>query len=182
MFASYKPPTDIDHWIAELIGLNGYYPHGLEAEWLRARIEQCDIKVMPEPQVVTVRKFEMNWQKGSGTFAVAMNGVELPQRFDCKIEGDGWPHYYVPCIQSANGLQAQYSAYVLTAETKRAIERAVRRVLPRLKPYGIDKTTGLFCTQLSSMNFRGINSSRFVTARERVERAGFAETERITRN
>jgi hypothetical protein len=177
---TYKPPADIEYWVRQLIGEVVEYDHNHPlVDWVRNRLMQSDIKVIPQPRAVTVRKFEINWKDGKGTFTVALNGVELDQRFSCTIEGDGWLHCWHPHLQAPIGLHPDYPCYIFTDATELAIASAVRKVFPRLKPWGIDRSSGSILNALSSLDQRGLSSSTHVEARIKIALASFAVTEKI---
>lgn len=180
MYAIYRPPPDtaIDSWVADIMGGDGHdtQPQHPDAVWLRHSIEQGVIKVLAEPTMVTVRKFDLNWGRGLGTFCVAFNGVELQDRFYCAVEGDGWLHYAMPTTQCPNGLHADYPLYVFTQATHNAIADAVRAVVPRLKPWGLNKESGEMCTQLTSLKARGAETSSFLGVRAQISSPGFSKS------
>ena len=146
----------IDQVLEHLFGENFDPKHRL-IDWTRKAIRDGDIKVFDAANVkaVTLRKFKVDRRTFSGTFTVAINGVDLPDAFSCSLNGAGWLDFYVPGYEGPLGTQGSVPCYLLPDEVSYTISKLLRRVFPRLKPLGIDRSTGNFIDAHASIHDRG---------------------------
>lgn len=108
----------------------------------------------PDPETITLFCFEINWETFSGTFKLKFNNVELPFTFNFSPEASGKPTMYLPMLHSPLGVPASYSALSLSDKTISGIEKAMREIIPRLKPLGKDQLTGVEITSSASAKDR----------------------------
>lgn len=109
----------------------------LLAHWL-----QANVKTYKTPEIVTLSHFEIDVVEFTGTFIVSFDEQAVDRRFSFGIKGNGLPKSYLPIFVSPLGVPASFPAVQLSDETEDAIEVALAHLLPRLRPFGLNKMTG----------------------------------------
>ena len=126
-----------------------------------------NVVVIPEPQEVTLFDFEISWESWRGSFQVKFDDVIYADRLEFSIGITGFPHYTVPSFTSPLGVPASYAAMEMTASTRDAITRALKKTLPKFKPLGRNRETGLEITYQTPMSSR-ISVSAIEEAKQRI--------------
>lgn len=113
-----------------------------------------NVVVIPEPQAVTLFDFEISWESWRGSFKVKFDDEIYAERLEFSIGITGYPHYTVPSFTSPLGVSASYAAMEMTASTRDAITRALKETLPKFKPLGRNRETGIEITYQTPMSRR----------------------------
>jgi hypothetical protein len=113
-----------------------------------------NVLIIPEPKVVTLYYFDIDWSDWSGRFRVKFDDFELDDSLALRMENTGHPMFLFPMFTSPLGVPASFSSISITPNTVRAINEALRRTLPRLKPLGRSRDTGIEITSYSAISER----------------------------
>lgn len=130
----------------------------------------------PTPRAVTLSDFEIDWEQISGRFYVSLDGQRIDHPFRLSLEQNGWVQFHPPIFTSPLGAPASYRAVELTVETAKSLTNALRSIIPRLKPMGVDMLTGVFIGQGTPVQNRVADQGEFDIARSRIDAAGFSIT------
>lgn len=130
----------------------------------------------PTPAAVTLSDIEMNWTDLSGSFALMLDNKVVPDRFVFSLEGTGWLKFFMPMFTSPLGTPASYAAVELTEETRTAMEKGLRILLPRLAGFGLHRVTGDWVHQSTLWGARVMDPTAFEQARRRIEAGGYSIT------
>ena len=98
---------------------------------------------IPEPQEVTLLDFEINWSNWSGEFKIRFDDFVREASWGLGMEMTGVPKFYYPMFTSPLGVPASYRAIEITSNTHNAINEALKRTFPKLKPLGKNRDTGI---------------------------------------
>ena len=98
---------------------------------------------IPEPKEVTLFDFEVNWSNWSGKFKIRFDDFVSESSFGLGTEMTGVPKFYYPMFTSPLGVPASYAAIEITSNTHNAINEALKRTFPKLKPLGKNRDTGI---------------------------------------
>lgn len=127
---------------------------------------------MPKPEVVDrwlkentrcygptqlVRLSNFEWPdptRYGGAFKAVLSDEGTSERFDFLADGAGEIEIVPPLFHSPLGAPTTFIAIDTPEATYRAIERGIRHVVPRLKPFGIDPLTGAHLDVRSSLTSR----------------------------
>jgi hypothetical protein len=119
------------------------------SRWLDA-----NVKTYPTPETVTLSDFEIDLDDLSGTFQVALDRQAIDYAFSFGIQGNGTPNLFWPMFHSPLGVPASYAALHITNDTESAIELALSHLLPRLRPFGLNRSTGKSIDMTTSIEDR----------------------------
>jgi hypothetical protein len=92
----------------------------------------------------------------------------------------GWLTYSLPLFQSPLGAPASYGAIKLSDDTRSAVDSAVRSLLPRLLPLGINPKTKEWVTRATPLAARITDAPAFMAALERIGQPEFECRQRVT--
>jgi hypothetical protein len=109
----------------------------------------------PPAQWVLLSDFE--WRDPAiyaGAFSATVSDDAAIERFEFFADGAGEIKIVPPLFTSPLGVPATYSAVDIPESTYKAIERGIRHVVPCLKPFGIDRETGVHLDVRSSLTSR----------------------------
>ena len=130
----------------------------------------------PTPKTVTLSEFSVNWTEMSGSFVLTLDDNRIEGRFRLSLAQNGWVQYRLPMFTSPLGAPATYGAVELTDDTAKSVTMALRSIFPRLKPMGIDASTGAFIGQRTPLADRVVDLGIFNAAISRVDAMGFSLT------
>lgn len=130
----------------------------------------------PTPRAITLSDFEVDWEQMSGRFYVSLDGQRIEDPFRLSLEQNGWVQFHPPMFTSPLGAPASYRAVELSEETAEILTKALRSIIPRLKPMGVDMLTGEFIGQGTPIQNRVADQGEFDVARSRIDAAGFSIT------
>ena len=102
-----------------------------------------NVVYIPEPKEVTLFDFEVNWSNWSGEFKIRFDDFVSEDSFGLGMEMTGVPKFYYPMFTSPLGVPASYAAIEITSNTHNAINEALKRTFPKLKPLGKNRDTGI---------------------------------------
>ena len=137
-------------------------------------------RVYETPSTVTLFNFEFDHSDYSGTFCVLLDVDHYVEDYSFFAESDGWPRWCPPMFHSPLGAPASYPAVRLTPETERAIDRALRSVLPRLRALGLDPETGEEITNIThNVLDRVVDHHAYRDAVRKITASGFYVTETV---
>lgn len=121
--------------------------------WLRGHV------ISPStPKEITLTNFKFDENEFSGSFNLTLDNVRFTQIFEFSIDMSGKYQIHPPMHISPLGVPASYASIELTDETSMSIEKLINQFFPKMKPFGIDKTTGVFIDRNTEMRQRIINS------------------------
>ena len=113
-----------------------------------------NVLIIPEPKVVTLHSFNVDWSEWRGWFRVKFDDFEIEDALDFGIENTGRPTFHLPIFTSPLGVPVSFASIEITSKTHQAIGMALQQTFPRLKPFGRNRETGIEITQSSSINDR----------------------------
>jgi len=131
-----------------------------DEEYEQSRLKELQIWLsenvtdVPEPKEVTLFDFEVNWSNWSGNFKIRFDDFVSEDSFGLGMEMTGVPKFYYPMFTSPLGVPASYAAIEITSNTHNAINEALKRTFPKLKPLGKNRDTGIEITYQSSVEAR----------------------------
>ena len=108
--------------------------------WLKEHV-----RVLLEPESVTLSDFRINWDRFDGDFRVALDDVLLPDRFRFSLQASGLTSFYLPEV-TPPGIPIGYAALDITNRTYRAIIKGLHDTVPKLEGAGLCRTTGRMIT------------------------------------
>ena len=106
-------------------------------DWLEENVQ-----VYPEPELVRLYDFAIDWEDFSGEFRVAFDSVVLSEKLRFSLEASGKTTFSLPMFHSPLGVPASYAAIEITEKTHKAILKGLRETVPRVKGAGLDRETG----------------------------------------
>lgn len=106
-------------------------------EWL-----QKNVRFYPTPSSITLRQIRLDRKELKGE-ALLVIGDALPgEELSLRLSETGWLTFSPPLFHSPLGAPATYGAIELAKSTEEAVDAAVRSLLPRLLPLGLNRKTG----------------------------------------
>ena len=137
-------------------------------EWL-----QRNVRVYPEPTSITLRQIRLDRKELRGE-AVLLVGDALPgEELSLWMSETGWLTFSPPLFHSPLGAPATYGAIELTRTTEDAVTGAVRSLLPRVLPLGLNPKTRDWVTIGTPLHERIVDISQFDVAFERISQPDF---------
>jgi hypothetical protein len=137
-------------------------------EWLKA-----NIRVYPEPAHITLRQIQFNPKTLSGSALLVLGNEVTGESLSLRMSETGWLTFSVPLFHSPLGAPASYAAIELTTNTQSAVTAAVRSLLPRLMPLGINPKTKEWITTSTPLQARISDASELMGALERIGHPDF---------
>ena len=116
-----------------------------ESESRFARVKDWleeNVQVYPEPELVRLYDFAIDWEDFSGEFRVAFDSVVLSEKLRFSLEASGKTTFSLPMFHSPLGVPASYAAIQIAEKTHKAILKGLRETVPRVKGAGLDRETG----------------------------------------
>lgn len=137
-------------------------------EWL-----QKNVRFYPTPSSITLRQIRLDRKELKGE-ALLVIGDALPgEELSLRLSETGWLTFSPPLFHSPLGAPATYGAIELTKSTEEAVDAAVRSLLPRLLPLGLNRKTGGWVTIGTPLHERIADVSEFDAAFERITQPDF---------
>ena len=103
---------------------------------------------------MTLFDFEVDWSNWSGEFKIRFDDFVSEDSFELGMEMTGVPKFYYLMFTSPLGVPASYAAIEITSNTHNAINEALKRTFPKLKPLGKNRDTGIQIMYNSPMEAR----------------------------
>lgn len=137
-------------------------------EWLKA-----NIRVYPTPSHITLGQVQLNPKTLDGSAVLLLDNDEAGEALSLRMSETGWLTYSVPLFHSPLGAPASYAAIELSAATQRAVDTAVRSLLPQLLPLGINPKKKEWITRATPLKARITDGPAFMAALDRLGRTEF---------
>lgn len=144
-------------------------------EWLKE-----NVRVYPTPSDITLRQFQLNPKTLDGRAFVLLGNDGAGEALSLWMSETGWLTYSLPLFQSPLGAPASYGAIKLSDDTRSAVDSAVRSLLPRLLPLGINPKTKEWVTRATPLAARITDAPAFMAALERIGQPEFECRQRVT--
>lgn len=149
----------------------------------RAQVERWlkeNVKVYDTPDSVTLSDFKVNAAEYSGRFAVTLGSENLPYTFSFGLGGNGKPELYWPMFHSPCGVPCSYGAVELSDATVLVMKELLADALPRMRPLGLDKTTGEWITYSGHRGkARIVDLAEYESRMHQIRTANFSVTKSI---
>jgi len=137
-------------------------------EWL-----EKNVRVYPTPSRISIRQIRLDSNTLRGE-ALLFVGDALPgEALTLRMGDAGWLTFTPPLFHSPLGAPATYGAIELTDNTTQAVSVAIRGLLPRLLPFGINPKTQEWVTASTPLRERIINAAELNAALERITHPNF---------
>ena len=98
--------------------------------------------------------FDINWSEWSGKFKVKFDDFELQELLALRVSENGRTIFNLPIFTSPLNVPGSFSAVRLTEMTDLAINEGLNCTLPRLKPLGKNRDTGIEINYSTPINER----------------------------
>ena len=94
------------------------------------------VAVYSTPIEISISQIKVAWSEPgiSGTFALALDGVELKELLRFSIGLNGKPDIFLPMFHSPCGVPCSYPAVELTKQTSKAVRELLASFFPKIKP------------------------------------------------
>ena len=136
--------------------------------WLRGHV------ISPStPKEIVLSNFEFDEDEFSGSFNLTLDNVRFTQIFKFSVDMSGKYQIHPPMHISPLGVPASYASVELTDETSNAIEKLINQFFPKIKPFGLDKSTGKFIDRNTGTIQRVINYDELDLAIDAVSDKNF---------
>ena len=143
-------------------------PPATRLELVRVWLEE-NVFCPPTPKEITIHRIEFDWDRLSGTFRLALDNCEIAEPFEVHIDIAGRVKYLPPMFYSPLGAPASYAAVELDEITATAVTRALERVFPRLRGYGIYPDLGLEIYGDNPLEDRIIDQVQFLRMKAKLD-------------
>lgn len=134
----------------------------------------------PRPTEVSIADIEFDWERGSGSFKLSLDGRPIEDRFTLTIGINGKVDFGCPMFISPLGVPASYAAVRLDEDTRNAIERALERTFPEYFAYGRHKGRRRYVDAYTPLMRRIKDQEQYQQRRAAIESAGFVISETVT--
>ena len=131
------------------------------------------------PSTITVSKIRFSWRSLQGSFKLSLDDKPIKGRFDLYIDIAGQIQFCPPMFCSPLGAPCSYAAVDLDPETEAALTRALQRIFPRIRGYGVYQSLGLEIYGDNPLKDRIIDIERFTTQRALIRTPGFSYKESV---
>lgn len=110
--------------------------------WLDDHVLVCET-----PHALTIFDISVDPDRYEGHFRLKLDDQVLDQTmleepFSFGLGQNGKPNWYTPMFHSPLGAPASFAAVELSEVTEHGVQRLLERILPRMKPLGLDPATG----------------------------------------
>lgn len=136
-------------------------------------------RVYSDISTINLRAVQIDASDFSGTAELMLDDRMPPEQLSIFLGGDGWLSYSLPMFHSPLGAPASYGAVVLSEAASRAVDSAVRGLLPRVLPFGLHPITKKWITQLTPLSQRVVSKVEFDAAFARIHEPTFAQVIRL---
>lgn len=133
-------------------------------EWLKKNV------IAPEtPNEISIADIEFDWERMSGSFALALDGEGLEERFFMEYEITGRMKYSPPMFHSPLGAPASFAAIRLDEKTDAAVKHALESIFPRVRAYGWHKDIDVIIDAMTPFKARIIDGVEFEKCQSMIE-------------
>lgn len=124
------------------------------------------VLIFDTPRQLTIFDVQADSLNYQGSFRLKLDEVildttRLEDPFIFTLGQNGKPTWYSPMFHSPLGAPASYAAITLTDETERAIQRQLEQLLPRMRPLGLDRETGILLAYGASLEDRLLDAIEY---------------------
>jgi len=124
------------------------------------------VLVFDTPHELTIFDVQADSETYKGSFRlkldeVILDSTKLEDPFTFSLGQNGKPSWYIPMFYSPLGAPASYGAIKLSDETERAIQQQLDRLLPRMRPLGLDHERGILLTYDASLEDRMLDANDY---------------------
>ncbi len=137
-------------------------------EWL-----QKNVRFYPIPSSITLQQIRLDRKELKGEALLLIGDARPGEELSLWMSETGWLTFSPPLFHSPLGAPATYGAIELTKSTEEAIDAAVRSLLPRLLPLGLNRKTGDWVTIGTPLRERIVDVSEFDVAFEKITGSDF---------
>lgn len=124
------------------------------------------VLVFDTPQQLTVFDIHADPLKYEGNFRlqlddVVLDATKLEVPFTFSLGHNGKPSWCSPMFHSPLGAPASYGAVTLSAETENTIQQLLERILPTMRPLGLNRETGVLLTYGATIKERMLDADEY---------------------
>ena len=140
---------------------------------IRAWLDE-NVTVYDDVRTVTLRNFEIDWEKLNGSFHITVNGEDckMPFRFSC-LTATGKPEVYRPMFHSPLGAPASYAAVDIAERIIDRMVSTIAKFMPSIKPLGLDKESGRVLTFQTPQHERLPSITEIQAAKDIISQSNF---------
>lgn len=110
---------------------------------------------------------------------VVLDATRVEDPFTFSLSQNGKPSWHSPMFYSPLGAPASYSAVTLSDDTEHAIQQLLERLLPTMRPLGLNRETGILLTYGAALEDRMLDAEDY--ERSFAELAGARHTLTLTK-
>lgn len=107
--------------------------------WLRGHVLSPST-----PKTVTLLNIELDPREFKGSFNLILDSFQPIHKFSFYVDQAGRYEISSPLYISPMGVPSSYPSIELTDETTESITKIINDFLPKMKPFGLDKKSGVF--------------------------------------
>lgn len=124
------------------------------------------VLVFDTPRQITLFDLQADPANYRGTFRLqlddtALDATRLDDPFTFSLGQNGKPCWGPPMFWSPLGAPASYSAVTLTEPTQQAIQQLLERLLPHMRPLGLNRESGILLTYGASLEDRMLDALHY---------------------
>lgn len=124
------------------------------------------VLVFDTPHQLTVFDIHVDPLKYQGSFRLQLDDVVLDvtrveDPFTFSLSQNGKPLWHSPMFYSPLGAPASYSAVTLSDDTEHAIQQLLERLLPTMRPLGLNRETGILLTYGVALEDRILDADEY---------------------
>ena len=131
-------------------------------DWLEKNVTYYDAH-----QSITLFDFEINWNEMSGSFRMKFDNEFCLDRGNFYLSNNGKLDFSLPMFHSPLGAPASYPAINIKQSTEHLIADILNTNMPRFKPLGIDKETGVHFSASTPIKDRIVSNEAFQVAKKK---------------
>lgn len=125
--------------------------------WLRGNVMSPST-----PKYIALTDIEFNENEFNGSFNLTLDNDRFTPRFNLFVDMNGKYQISPPMHISPMGVPASYPSIELTDKTENAILKAINDFFPKIKPFGLDKSTGELIDVQTHIRQRVINEDELI--------------------
>lgn len=140
-----------------------------------------NVLVPPTPQSITISDIKFDWERGSGSFVLALDGERLMDRFNLSVEMNGKVTFGGPLFVSPMGVPATFSAVDLDRPTSQAIQKGLERIFPLYYAFGRHKHRKRLVDIWTPLHRRIVDQKDFQEKRALIDSGQCVVTEMVVK-
>lgn len=125
------------------------------------------------PKVIVLSQFEFDPNEFKGSFTLKLDSDVMKERFSFRVEIDGKYEITPPFHISPMGVPGSYPKIDLTEDTNERIEKLLNQFFPKIKPLGLDKSSGVMIDRDTSIKDRVIDTDDVIWKIKEISEDGF---------